>query len=285
MKFSLFTFGSDYLKENFISLESCSLLRSSLPKKTPRVFFTRNLHKDHECDILVVEMLKKDFLTCERTQKLAKTVLVTSTPFKSLDFFLSLGIDCSLICMNEKTILFSSGTLLEAQEETEIQRFNRIFDVERGYDLSEYSRFLDVRLLRSPSWLVGPIRNGTQNEAQPEISSQCIVSEGDAATQQELCEPRRFYYSQRASRSNQHRKRSFHKRVNAKRKRISLDDSFVDEVECIEANSLDFVYIFTDDNLFRILNRQGFSTRAQRRNRRRLEDSFEESLDTNDSLN
>lgn len=161
MVFFLYTFSSDYLREKFIAMESCSLLSSSLPKATPKIFFTRDLCKDCECEILVVETLKKDLRAYKRTQKLAKTVLITATPFTSLDAFLSLGIDCKLVCMNKGEVLFSTASSLLQEEETELKRFSRSFNIERSHELRMFSGLLDVGVLRKKLWLVGTIRNGS----------------------------------------------------------------------------------------------------------------------------
>ncbi|ELA41158.1 uncharacterized protein VICG_01757 [Vittaforma corneae ATCC 50505] len=162
MVFFLYTFSSDYLKERFISMENCSLLSSSLPKAMPKIFFTRDLHKDCECEILVVETLKKDIRAYKRTQKLAKTVLITATPFTSLDAFLSLGINCKLVCMSKEEVLFSTASSLLQEEETEIQRFSRNFGIEKSHELGMFSSLLDVGMLKKRLWLIGSIKNTSE---------------------------------------------------------------------------------------------------------------------------
>ncbi|KAM0680636.1 hypothetical protein GINT2_001324 [Glugoides intestinalis] len=290
MKFSLYIFDSDYLKEKFIPLENCSLLSSNLPKKIPKIFFTRNLHKDFECEILVVEVLKKDFLTCERTQRLAKTVLITSTPFTSLDIYLSLGINCSLICMNRKTVLFSSGMQESKQKESDLQKFNRTFDVERSYDLRDYSNLLDIGILRQRSWLIGPIRNksanrncleGNEDSVQEHLKSdnEICISQGNACTLLSR------YFQARSSLNYVNSTNARHdvrKRASVKRRRkMSLDDSFVEEIEYIDMINLESVCVLlNDENLLRAHNSEKNSIKNRKKVGRRMKPFFDDSFDS-----
>jgi len=158
MEFFLYTFSSDYLKEKFIALDNAALLASKLPKATPHVFFTRNIHKDCKCDILVVETLKKDVFLCERTQKLAKTVLVTPTPFSSLDALLASGTDSRLVCMNKGEVLFTTDAVpMHKPAETELEKFSKQFSIERSHELDDFASLLDVGMLKRRLWLVGSI--------------------------------------------------------------------------------------------------------------------------------
>lgn len=289
MKFSLYIFDSDYLKEKFIPLDNCSLLSSNLPKKTPKIFFTRNLHKDCECEILVVEVLKKDFLTCERTQTLAKTVIITSTPFTSLDVYLSLGINCSLICMNRRTVLFSSGMQYSKQEESDLQKFNRTFDVERSYDLREYSNLLDVGILRQRSWLTGPIKNksanrncseNNENSIQEHLKSdnEICISQGNTCTLLSRYFQTRSSQNYESLVSNRHDVRQ---RASVKRRRkMSLDDSFVEEIEYIDTINLESVYVLNDENLLRTLNSQESSVKNRKKVGRRMKPFFDDFFDS-----
>lgn len=165
MEFFLYTFDSDYLKEKFIALENASLLCSKLPKKTPRVFFTRDIQRDYDCEILVVETLRKDAFQWKRTQKLARTVLVTSTPFTSLSAYLAMRLHSAHVCMNKDEVLFSTDAQPIAKpEETELEKFAKQFGIERSHELDHFASLLDVGMLKRRLWLVGSIKAGQKEE-------------------------------------------------------------------------------------------------------------------------
>lgn len=122
MSYNLYVFDSDYLNEKIIGLDNCTLLCSNIPKKTPRVFFTANLDKDCECDILVIRIPRVSIEAYGRgdftpIRSLAKVVIATNTPFVSLDTFLSLELCCSLIVMSGKEVLRTVNNLSGLQEE------------------------------------------------------------------------------------------------------------------------------------------------------------------------
>lgn len=115
----MFTFDSDYLKEKILTLESCVLLSSKMHSKYPRVFFTRDLNNDKECEIMVIEVFKKESIDMARKKKKAKTLLVTTTPLASFDYFVSSGMDCEYVVMDQERIL-------EISQDNEKEEYNKM---------------------------------------------------------------------------------------------------------------------------------------------------------------
>lgn len=110
MSFSLYLFDSDYIGEKIIALDNCMLLCSKIPNKTPRVFFTEDLDKDCECDILVIKVPRTTSETYQRgeikvSRKLAKVVIVTETPLASFDSFHANGLSYSFVLMRNNKVL------------------------------------------------------------------------------------------------------------------------------------------------------------------------------------
>lgn len=158
-------------------MENCCLLASKLPSATPRIFFTRDLNKDCDCEILVVETLKKDLRKYERTQKNAKTVLITSTPFTSLDSYLSLGIESTFVCMSKGEVLFSTAeSSTQSEDESEIEKFSQRFKIEKSYELDKFSNLLNVGMLNKKLWLVGSIKANSSDVQANEFPGNLIDS-------------------------------------------------------------------------------------------------------------
>lgn len=281
MEFFLYTFDSDYLKERFIALENASLLASKLPKATPRIFFTRDIHKDCDCDILVVETLKKDVFLCERTQKLAKTVLVTATPFSSLNALLVLGTCGRLVCMNKGEVLFTTDALpAHRPAETELEKFSKQFSIERSHELDRFASLLDVGMLKRRLWLVGSIGGGRQQAGGPFTLtiSRIPGRDGQVVQIRSITFAYRTMFRSSSGEPSELRPLNNIRRHELRRqRRRRVEDSEADDVESSEmpwiGAHVNSGYMFSDDDVSRIreviMELGGRMSGSERRRRRR----------------
>lgn len=172
MFFDMFTFKSDYLEEKTLSLEHCMLVASTLPKAFPTVFFTRNISCDRECEIMVVEVFKKENFDCRIRNKNAKTVIITTTPLASLDFFISSGMQCSCVLMEQEKIIEAAGDLKLQDKQEDLDSSGRKCSLATKNSLLNHTSHQYNRLLNPNDIVVSTIytkEERSQNSEQPKI--------------------------------------------------------------------------------------------------------------------
>lgn len=213
MDYLLFTFDSDYMKSNFIALNFCSLLKTKLGMKCPKVFFTKNCDLDCECDIMVLEV--ENIKTSEvyrNKHKLAKIVLLTNDPLAGFDKFIAfllkegkLGnnmmgngensgtsgnseFDESFVLtpyVNE--VYLASDNIYKLNEENVFVKLKKEMEIENsdknvakstGFfkKITDYGGFLGCKILSGTNWITGSF----QDQFFPcDSSSQITTVESD----------------------------------------------------------------------------------------------------------
>lgn len=157
MTFHMFTFKSDYLQERILSLENCVLLTSKLTKTFPTVFFTRDINCESECEIMVVEIFKKESFDPRMRIKNAKTIIVTTTPLASFDYFVNSGMQCSFVFMDQEKILEASEDLITQTQEVNIDSTGRKCSIATKTSLLNHTSHQNNRLLNPSDVILNTI--------------------------------------------------------------------------------------------------------------------------------
>lgn len=166
MSFHTFIYNTDYMDTRFISLEHCSLLHTKILMSHPLVFFTRIPTYDCKCDILVIELDTKEEVRCfKRSQKLAKTILVTQDALEALDTYLGSGKEGSTFFFYGDFISRIDGESQGKPGTESSPDFSRSVNSKPIANLENSGSSLDSRVLRKTTWITERIIGCSCNEA------------------------------------------------------------------------------------------------------------------------
>ncbi|KAI5151841.1 hypothetical protein ENBRE01_2425 [Enteropsectra breve] len=106
---TLLVFDSDYIKENVITVGEHTLLRSNIAKGFTKVYITKQLRKDVECDVMIVKIDKDQSFSSVTSFETKDCLIFSSDPLKAIEFYLSFKIPFKFVAFHDSRRFIALG--------------------------------------------------------------------------------------------------------------------------------------------------------------------------------